>query len=166
MEIEREVSNNNLLLADFNQILELCIFMGSKEITKLNIWLYQHIHSTKIKIMIFTGTAPFCTEKLFACRPRRTTWEGVRQATVIVSAAIERAQGPPTSMSVMEMARCHGLGNGGRPPDEREAMGKRRRWKNIRESVTPQAPQKPNMSLTSLPSCQSLKLGHINPWTK
>jgi len=21
----------------------------------------------------------------------------------------------------MEMARCHGLGNGGRPPDEREA---------------------------------------------
>ena len=37
MEIQREVSNNNLLLADFNQILELCIFMGSKEITKLNI---------------------------------------------------------------------------------------------------------------------------------
>ena len=37
METEREVSNNKLLVAYFNQILELCIFMGSKEITKLNI---------------------------------------------------------------------------------------------------------------------------------
>ena len=68
-------------------------------------------------------------QKLFACQPSRTTWEGARRATGIVSAAIERARGPPTSVSVMEMARCHGLGNGGRPPDEREATGKRRRWK-------------------------------------
>jgi hypothetical protein len=32
-------------------------------------------------------------------------------------------------------------------------------------TVTPQAPQKPRISLTSLPTCQSIKLGNRNPYT-